>query len=161
MRHFLISALLIVATGLPVEAQERVFVIRHAEKEAGDDPGLTPAGVHRAQRWAEMLRDAGLDAVIHTDAARTRLTGTIIAEALALEPVEVGRTDVVGLVDLLAFDFEDADVLVVAHSETIPAIVERLGGGPGAKVAPDDFASLFVLGPASAGARDVMRLHMP
>ena len=52
-----------------------VVVVRHAEKLAdGDDPALSDAGRARAQRLADLLRDAPLVAAYATDTQRARQT---------------------------------------------------------------------------------------
>lgn len=162
MRKALITIVFLTQTILPASAQDTVFLIRHGEKEAtGSDPALTQAGRQRAARWAEMLRSAPIDAVITSDAARTRETGAIIADALALPASDWPMGDTAGLVDLLQFDHEDGTVLVIGHTETIPHIVERLGGPGDATISPDSFDTLFVLQGANTGAPRQLRLHMP
>ena len=86
MKRELALMLALACSGGAAAAQETVFVIRHAEKEAQpDDPALTEAGRARSARWATMLAEAELDAVIHTDAVRSRETAGIIADALGVE----------------------------------------------------------------------------
>ncbi|MCV2890846.1 phosphoglycerate mutase family protein [Ruegeria aquimaris] len=145
------TLLLLFAVATPAAAQEAVYVIRHGEKElSGDEPALTPEGRDRAAGWARMLRHAGLDAVITSDALRTRETGAIIAEALDLRASAWPATDIAGLVDTLEFDHEDDRVLVVAHAETIPGILARLGVLDEISVDQTEFANLFVVtGPGS------------
>ena len=162
MKRELALMLALACSGGAAAAQETVFVIRHAEKEAQpDDPALTEAGRARSARWATMLAEAELDAVIHTDAVRSRETAGIIADALGVPHAEVGKADVAGLVDLLSFDHEEDRVLVVAHTETIPGIVRLLGADKPATIGLDDFATLFVLGAERDGARPLIRLTMP
>ncbi|MGB3799310.1 MAG: hypothetical protein WA952_05805, partial [Lewinella sp.] len=40
-----------------------IILVRHAEKDYGDDPDLIPAGQERATLLAEMLSNTELDAV--------------------------------------------------------------------------------------------------
>lgn len=160
MRSILLAAALaLLATTAP--AQEAVFVIRHAEKAAGEDPPLTEAGRLRAAAWAEMLQGAGIRQVITSDTWRTRETGAIIATALGTAQTEVDRRDIAGLVDLLGFDHEDERVLIVGHAETIPSILAGLGHAGTVEVSQADFASLFVLTPEEGGPARLIRLHMP
>ena len=51
-----------------VNAQEAVFVIRHAEQELTGlvDAGLRPEGRERATDWATILGPSGLDLVVTT-----------------------------------------------------------------------------------------------
>lgn len=151
-------ALMALTLTTAVSAQEALFLIRHADKEAGtNDPGLTAQGRQRAADWAHMLGEAGITVVIHTDARRSRQTAQIIADGLNAEQAEYAMADLAGLTDLLEFDYPDRTVLVIAHTETIPGIQHRLGIDQPHKVADDDFASLFVI-PAPGR---IYRLRMP
>lgn len=146
----------------PAVAQEAVFVIRHAEKQlSGDDPALTEAGRVRAAAWAEMLRSTGVGAVVTSDARRTRETGGLIADILALPVTEHDRTDTAGLIDLLGFDHEDDIVLVVAHTETIPGILSMLGVADPPEIPTDEFANLFVVRPVGVDTAALTHLRMP
>ncbi|NNK77806.1 MAG: histidine phosphatase family protein [Litoreibacter sp.] len=97
-----------------------------------------------------MLQDVGLDAIITSDALRTQETGGIIAEALDLQTSALPRGDVAGLVDTLEFDHEEDTVLLVAHAETIPRILEYLGVFEDITIDQGEFTNLFVvIGPSS------------
>lgn len=159
---FLFSLWFLCAPGLSVQAQEAIYIIRHAEKElTGEDPKLTDIGRKRAAAWAEMLMHAKLDVAITSDARRTRETGEIIAKTLGLPKKEIPKQDVTGLVDLLQFDHEEDSVLVVGHTETIPNILAKLGVVDVVEISKDDFANLFILFAPGSGERQLVRLRMP
>ncbi|RYH09601.1 histidine phosphatase family protein [Tropicimonas sp. IMCC6043] len=162
MREFCIGLWLLVATSVPAAAQDAVYLIRHCEKELSeDDPALTPEGRQRAANWAEMLQHVGLDAVITSNALRTRETGGIIADALGLDVTALPGGDTAGLLDVLEFDHEEDSVLIVAHAETIPGILESLGVMEDVTIDQSEFDNLFaVLGPSS-DAPAYVRLLMP
>lgn len=145
-----------------VAAQERAFIIRHAEKEAtGADPGLTAAGREMASNWSRMLASAGIDIVLHTDARRSRETGSIIAQALGVGRSETAMADVAGLFDLLEFDHAEDNVLIVAHTETIPGILARLGVEENVRIASDDYRNLFAVTFGESGEASLVRLRLP
>jgi broad specificity phosphatase PhoE len=141
-------------------AAEPIYMIRHAEKAAGEDPGLTEAGRARAARWAEMLSEAGIAAVITTNAARTRETGEIIAGLLGANRVEVDIGHVAGVIDMLEFDYPDVPVLIVGHNETLPGILMRLRLEGAPEMADDEYARLFVTMPG-AGSFATLRMTDP
>ena len=151
MRILCIGLLLFIATCFSAAAQDAVYLIRHCEKElSGADPALTPEGRQRAADWAEMLQNVGLDAIITSDALRTRETGAIISDALDLQANALPAGDTAGLVDVLEFDHEEDTVLIVAHAETIPRILKSLGVKEDVTIDQSEFANLFaVLGPSS------------
>ena len=151
MRKFSIGLLLVVATSFSAAAQDAVYLIRHCEKEpSGANPALTPEGRQRAADWSKMLQNVGLDAIITSDTLRTQQTGAIIADELGLKANAFPRGDTAGLVDVLQFDHEEDTVLIVAHAETIPRILEGLGVREDVTIDQSEFANLFaVLGPSS------------
>ncbi|PLX43580.1 MAG: hypothetical protein C0605_03820 [Hyphomicrobiales bacterium] len=162
MRAIALAVWLIISAGLPVAAQEAVFIIRHAEKElSGADPSITKAGKLRAAAWAKMLRHVGLDVVFTSDAKRTRQTGEIIAASLGLPLHARNRADTAGLTDTLSFDHEEDVVLIVAHAETIPGILQNLGVSGNIKVSQADFANLFIVAQPGSDKARLLRLQMP
>ncbi len=143
-------------------SQEVAFVIRHAEKESvGKDPALTVAGRGRAQDWSKMLKESGVEIVINTDARRSRETGKIIASELGVEQAEVSMADIAGLFDLLTFDYDDQNVLIIAHTETIPTILSRMGVRHKVDIAKDDYRNLFLVTSTAKDERSLVKLRLP
>ncbi|MDQ3288478.1 MAG: histidine phosphatase family protein [Pseudomonadota bacterium] len=104
-------------------------VVRHAEKATDDprDPSLTAAGEARAQRIAESLESAPVVAVYSTAYRRTQQTAAPTAQAHAV-PVTTYDTQASAEIfaALLRKNHRDGHVLVVAHSNTAPAIASAL-----------------------------------
>jgi phosphohistidine phosphatase SixA len=148
-----------------------VIVVRHAEKAAApaDDPPLSADGQARARALATALADADVGAVIVTPRRRTAETAAPLAAARGLTPevVPFGPAGAAG-VEAHARAVADAArrhpgrvVLVVGHSNTVPAIVTALGGPRFAELCDAQYAMLFAVRPAagsSAGAA-VLRAH--
>lgn len=103
-----------------------IYVLRHAEKEAGGDPALNAAGRERAGRLTRQFAGVPLQAVYSTDYRRTRETAAGVAadHDLTVQIYEAG--DLRGLVKTLRARGETA--LVVGHSNTVPETVQLLGG---------------------------------
>jgi phosphohistidine phosphatase SixA len=122
-----------------------VFLVRHAEKQAGsEDPALTEAGLQRARDLALLLQDAGIDVIYSTDFRRTRDTAAPLAQHLGMEP-QIYDWD-----EMNAFAAELARggvrALVVGHSDTTPELVGLLGGEPGAPIdEASEYDRLYVL----------------
>jgi len=163
MKGFLtIAASTVMLAGAPVESQETVFIVRHAEKElSGEDPGLTADGRARSAAWAAMLAQAEIAHVITTDAKRTRETGGIIAETLGVAQTQIAMTDVAGLLDALSFDHADDRILVVGHTETIPSILSGLGYLDLIEIDQSDYANLFVFNTGAGESSDLIHMRMP
>jgi broad specificity phosphatase PhoE len=141
-------------TGLP----RLVILVRHAEKaaEPPKDPPLTPAGEERARALALALKDAGVTAIVTSDARRTRATAEPLARALHLTPavIPVGTGSLADHVAAVAAEVRGhagGVVLVVGHSDTIPSIIAALGGPHLSDIPHTEFAHLFVLTPETGG----------
>lgn len=122
-----------------------LILVRHAETEPDGtrNPPLSPPGRERARRLAEVLIDAGLDAVYSTDYVRTRGTAAPVAERLALGVALYDPRDLHAFAGQLLGRGERA--LVVGHSNTTPALVEALGGEPGEPITESEHDRLYVL----------------
>jgi broad specificity phosphatase PhoE len=127
-------AALVASSVVPRAADTVVLVVRHAEKSApsGDVP-LSAAGEVRARALAAIGREAGVTAIITTQFQRTRQTAAPLAEALGITPevaeVRGGAVEhAKSIADGIRARLAGRTVLVVGHSNTVPAIVTALGG---------------------------------
>ena len=145
-------ALLLLA--LPVAAPAQggptvVILVRHAEKGTtpANDPPLTEAGKARADALAAALADANVQAVITTQLARTRETGRPLAEARHLTPevVAAGGSGHAHAVAEAVRRHAGQTVLVVGHSNTVPAIIAALGGPTLPDLCDSQYSNLFTL----------------
>ena len=142
-----------------------VILVRHAEKAAvpGDDPPLSPAGEARSLALLDALRDAGVQAVVTTQLQRTRLTAAPLARELGLtaEVVPVAGdagTHARQVAEYVLARHAGHTVLVVGHSNTIPAIVTALGAGPTDPIDDASYDDLYVVTRSAAGP--VRRVHV-
>lgn len=154
-----VAGVLLAASTVAASAQEAVYLIRHAERAEGENPAITEAGRQRAAQWAELLASARIEHVYTSEARRTIETGGIISKALGVSAESVATGDTAGLLDLMSFDYEDARVLVVGHTETIPGILEALGVAGIIEMPKDDYARLFVVVPGDPAT--LFDLRMP
>jgi broad specificity phosphatase PhoE len=148
-----IGLLLLVTLAATLGAQpSAVILVRHAEKAAtpANDPLLTPAGTQRAADLAAALSDAHVSAIITTQLERTKATARPLADAAKITPVIVpASSDVAAhvnaVVAAVASRPAGAVVLVVGHSNTIPAIIAALGGPKMPDLCDQQYSGLFVL----------------
>jgi len=133
------------ATAAPPPAvRPNIYVMRHLHTPGGaTDPDLTADG----QRYARLLVDRlaqDAPAVIYVSATkRAQQTAAPLAARLAITPKVYDPADTPGLV--AAVLAETGTVLVVGHSNTVPDIVERLGGARPAPLAHEDFGDVWHL----------------
>jgi phosphohistidine phosphatase SixA len=131
------------ATAPEAPAAPDVYVMRHLQKAGGTDPGLSEEGRGNAERLADRLAGAGIDAIYVSTTRRARETAAPLALRLKLTPVEYDPADTPGLVQRLLA--ERGSVLVVGHSNTVPEIVERLGGERPAALGEGDYGDVWIV----------------
>ena len=111
-----------------------VYIVRHAEKStmvASDpDPDLTSVGQRRAEALASRLGTAGVTAIIATQFKRTQETAQPLAAALRIQPeiIPAGARSSSDSVAAAVLRHRGGKILIVGHSNTIPGIIEALGG---------------------------------
>jgi phosphohistidine phosphatase SixA len=117
------------------------FLVRHGEKEAGDDPVLSAAGAQRAERLAELLAAEGIGRILVTDTRRARATAAPLAARLGITPEVYDPKRL----DVLAGEIRRGGgrVLVVGHSNTTGVLAGELGGDPGTAIADDEYDRLY------------------
>lgn len=133
-----------------------VILVRHAEiAGAGADPSLSAQGKTRAALLASMLRDIRLDAIYVTEYQRTQQTAQPTADRFHITPEKfTGENS--ALADAIR-RHTSGNVLVVGHSNTVPAVISLLGG-PQVRIGDTEFDSLFIL--TIAGAQSsLIHLH--
>jgi broad specificity phosphatase PhoE len=152
MRYAVASLLAFLLSATSASAQGAVFIVRHAERAdtvAGGatmmatDPDLSAVGLARAESLAAMLKDARIAAIFTTEYKRTRQTAAPLARVAGVEPVTVPSKDVESLVGHLKR--ATTNVLVVGHSNSVPAIVKALGIQDEVTIAEDEFDNLLVV----------------
>jgi broad specificity phosphatase PhoE len=118
------------------------------------DPLLSAAGTARAARLGTVLADAGIKAIYVTQFRRTQDTAKPLAAKLHLQVRQTPSSNE-ALATLLKSQHSNDIVLMVGHSNTIPAIIKALGG-PDVTIDDDDFGSIFFIVPAT---KLVTRIH--
>lgn len=109
------------------------ILVRHAEKAADDprDPSLLPAGEQRARRLAELMRSEPLHAVYATPFRRTRATAAPSAQAHGLQVRTYDAAQpAAAFAAQLRREHREGSVLVVGHSNTVPALAAALCACP-------------------------------
>jgi len=142
-----------------------VIVVRHAEKDAVDtvDPKLSAAGSERAQLLARMFGADGpgrLDAIYVSNTSRSRLTAAPLAERLHLPLSVAAGNDGKALARRALREHAGGRVLIVAHLDTMPAIVAALSGID-AIPPPDaqDYGVIYVVTVPRIGHANLLRLN--
>lgn len=144
--------------GAEGRASTTVIVVRHAEKEPGegDDPHLSDGGEARACALAHALEDADVTAVITTQFVRTGETAAPTARAAGVAPevVPVKWDSVSRNASAIAASVrrhKGGVVLVVGHSNTVPAIVAALGAEVPEAICDSEYDRMEIVSVESSG----------
>ena len=148
-------------------AATTVVLVRHAEavSDAGRDPGLSEAGIARASALAGALKDAGVAAVFTTQYQRTILTGGPVATAMKAPAVQsdIGAGPagldayVRQVVQTVHAKYGGRTVLIVGHSNTIPALVKAFSGIDPGEIAHDSYGQMFIVTTNAPGTGRLVR----
>ena len=123
-------------------AEPVYFVMRHLHTPEGErDPDLTGEGRRQAALLADRLAPERPAAIHVSDYRRTRQTAAPLAARLGLAPIVYDPGDTPGLVARVRAG--PKPVLIVGHSNTVPEIVERLGGVRPAEIPENRFGDIW------------------
>ncbi|MEZ4984587.1 MAG: phosphoglycerate mutase family protein [Saprospiraceae bacterium] len=138
----------------------RIILVRHAEKQQGDNPALTTEGSARAHRLAFMLNDVPVDAIFSSDFLRTRQTAAPLATAKGLETQLYNHKELPALVKVIEKDYKGKTVVVVGHSNSTPTLAGLLNPSylP-AEIDEADYSNVFIITLAPNGKHHTMRLR--
>lgn len=165
IRTFLLASVLALFPAAQHTAPTTVILVRHAEAQAnaGNDPALSEAGNARAAALRESLAGASIKAVITTQFQRTIKTGEPLAVAAKAEhvPVQVvGGLDahVQGVVQMVHAKYAGSTVVIVGHSNTIPALVKAFSGIDSGEIAHDSHDNMYIVSTNKPGAGTLLRV---
>jgi broad specificity phosphatase PhoE len=167
---------LVLALPAPAVAQQALLVVRHAEQVQGatqggvqggvqggmmeGDPVLSEAGQRRADALAAHLKDARITAIYTSQYQRARATAAPLAAALKLQPEVVMKDDIPALANAIRTNHADDVVLVVGHSDTVPAILKTFGATEPVEIGRTEFDNLWLVVPRAGRAPLVSRLRL-
>lgn len=134
-----------------------VVVLRHAEKQLeGKDPELTEVGKARAATIASRYCQAGVRLVIATEYRRTQATAEPCAKAAGVAvQVQANQADLNAYAETLRqkilAEAAGGKVLVIGHSNTVPAIVAAWTGQAVAAINDQEYDRWFEIQIDAAG----------
>ena len=127
----------------PVAASDTIYVIRHFQKEQGEDPALTAEGRANAEALAGLLADKSVTAVYATATRRARETAEPLAKRLGLPVTDYDPKNVAALVSSVKAGKGAA--LIVGHSNTVPGLVGAFGGTEPPAIDESTYGTLYVV----------------
>ncbi len=111
------------------KAGTTIYLVRHAEKDTGNNPSLTQAGFKRAKDLLIYLHTEGVSKIYSTKYKRTNQTADSLKITFNLTTV-IYEADTIGndlVAKIKANGDEGKTILVVGHSNTVPKLIRRLG----------------------------------
>jgi broad specificity phosphatase PhoE len=157
-RNTLALAIAVLGTTVAGAQPSTVILVRHAEKAPApaNDPLLSAEGLQRAMDLASALAGARVTSVVTTQFQRTQLTAKPISDALGKAPIIVpAASPMAAHLEAVAAAVKGRPagdvVLVVGHSNTIPAIVGALGGPKLPDLCDAQYSQMFILEFPAAG----------
>lgn len=151
---------------LESQSTTTVIFVRHAEKALlpEDNPGLTPAGQARAAELARQLSEAdvvaGIDAIYSSAYRRTEETAKPLADALGLAITPYDAADTETIMDEVVSDHRGEVVLVVGHSNTVPALIGNMGASKNVpEIAEDEYDNIYIVSIPWFGKTKTIRLR--
>ncbi len=151
-----------VETTEPVEVRTTtLYVVRHAEKQnASANAPLSAFGEHRATQLARTLGDLELKSVHSTDYDRTLSTVEPTAQFHGLDVQIYDPDKTKPLVNGLLG--EGGNHLIVGHSNTIPDLIESMGGELGEPIGLDEYDRMYlVFVPEDGGVKTALLRYGP
>ncbi len=141
----LLAALLATLTACATTApppEPVYFVMRHLHTPAGEhDPDLTAEGQRHAALLANWFGVEALEAIYVSPYKRSQQTAAPLAARLGLIPVFYDPADTPGL--LARVRQGPFPALIVGHSNTVPDIIEQLGGERPGPLVHEDFGDIW------------------
>lgn len=150
-----VIGILLCALSAPLAANS-IYLVRHAEKQQdGADPALTECGKARAQALAALLSEIKLSAVYATPYQRTQQTAAAVAKQQQLSVSLYDPREPALLTEQLAQ--ADGPVLVVGHSNTVPALVTLLSSIEVAPLNEQQFDLLYQVETSGSASVQISR----
>lgn len=149
-----------------LQATTTIIFVRHAEKASltAADPGLSEEGQRRAEELARQLVDAdvvaGIDAIYSTSYQRTVETAKPVADALGLPITSYDAANTETIIDQIVKDHKGRIILVVGHSNTLPALIRNMGAHQDVPaIAENEYDNLYLVSIPWFGKTKTIRLR--
>ena len=134
MKEFtLVMLALIFSPAVPAQVKDDVtrifYIVRHAEKDTGSNPAISLAGQRRAGDLFRKLKDERIDIILISQYRRTAMTADSVRMYKQVDTMhytaDASGASLFQIIDALPLKYKN--VLIVGHSNTVPAIIRMTG----------------------------------
>ncbi len=110
-------------------AKRTFFVVRHAEKDTGSNPAISLAGQKRAGDLFRKLKEERIDLILVSQYRRTGMTADSVRMYKQVDTLHYAADATGESISkiLAALPAKYKQILIVGHSNTVPAIIRTLG----------------------------------
>ena len=123
-----LAAAVLVGTALPADAQEAILItVPRNVPPTEPDPPLHAEGQARAERWAEVLRQADIDAVFSNDRRRNIQSAEPLAKSRGLEVIQFSKWEMEALAERLKTDHANDRVFLSIGETNVFQLMQALG----------------------------------
>ncbi len=129
--------------------QTKIYLVRHAEKDTGNNPPLTMAGHKRAGDLLRVLKNKNLQRIYATPYRRTQQTGDSLRIQLHIDTL-IYKADTTGeslFAKIISAQDAGKTILVIGHSNTVPKLIRKLGvtNFPAKDIDEKEFDNLYLI----------------
>jgi 2,3-bisphosphoglycerate-dependent phosphoglycerate mutase len=124
-----------------------IFLVRHAEKQEGDDPLLTEEGEARALRLANFVGPTWPEHLFSTPFRRNRATLSPLMQGLQRAPEIYQPEELEQLArQLKSNQYRGSRVVVCGHTNTVPQLANLLTGTTNfADIPEEDYSRIYLV----------------
>ena len=132
-----------------ISSGTKIYLVRHAEKDTGNNPQLTAAGRSRAGDLLHTLQNKNIQRIYATQYRRTQQTGDSLRIQLHTDTL-LYKADTSGqsiYEKIIAAGDAGKTILIIGHSNTVPKIIRKLGAVnfPSADIPDTEFDNLYLI----------------
>ncbi len=138
-----------------------IIIVRHAEKiidPNNPDVDLSAAGYARAKEIARVFGDAGINAIYATQYKRTQLTVKPLSDKTGVPVTVVNSRNTADLLGQIRAQHSGQTIFIAGHNNTVPEIVEALGGPKYPTIPESEFDNLFIVTVYRTGKAKVVKM---
>jgi 2,3-bisphosphoglycerate-dependent phosphoglycerate mutase len=153
----ILFTVIVIFTALQLSAQQkitqgrnsRIYIIRHAEKQKGDDPLLTDEGNARAGDLMRAMKGKKIRRIYVSQYKRTQLTADSLRLQLHIDTVQINAdTSCTALFNAITKNKDwNHPILIITHSNIMQKIIYKLGitGFPQQNIPEKEFDNLYMV----------------
>lgn len=131
-------------------SKSKIFMVRHAEKQSGNDPLLTEEGNMRAGDLMRVLKNKKIKRIYVSQYKRTQQTADSLRIQLAIDTVHYWADTVcINLFNTITMHNDwGKPILIISHSNILQKIIFKLGVTSFSQenIPDNEFDNLFIVG---------------